>query len=72
VIVKVSVARTLLHSGASLAVIFSGFLPLFFSLLSLPNLHEVVQRARPSYNPRGTCPRWADSPAAPSETELYT
>jgi hypothetical protein len=24
-----------------------------------------VQRARPSYNPRGTCPRWADTPAAP-------
>jgi hypothetical protein len=23
-----------------------------------------VQRARPSYNPRGTCPRWADRPAA--------
>jgi hypothetical protein len=31
-----------------------------------------VQRARPSYNPRGTCPRWAESPAAPSETKLCT
>jgi hypothetical protein len=84
VIGKVSVARTLSHSGASLDVIFYGFLPLFIflsfllssplfsSLLSLPNLHEVVQRARPSYNPRGTCPRLADSPAAPSETDLYT
>jgi hypothetical protein len=35
--------------------------PLFFHL----DLHEVVQRARLSYNPRGTCPRWADTPAAP-------
>jgi hypothetical protein len=77
VIGKVSVARSLSHSGASLAVIFSSFLPFFFSflfsyLLSLPNLREAVQRARPSYNPRGTFPRWADSPAAPSETVLYT
>jgi hypothetical protein len=37
----------------------------FFSLpgillpSSLPNLHEVVQRAHPSYNPRGTCPCWS-------------
>jgi hypothetical protein len=42
----------------------------FFSLLvvfssSLPNLLEVVQRAHPSFNPKGTCPRWAESPAAP-------
>jgi hypothetical protein len=29
------------------------------------NLHKVVQRAHPSYNPRGTCPRSADLPAAP-------
>jgi hypothetical protein len=27
---------------------------------SLPNLLEVVQRARPSYNPRGTCPCWSE------------
>jgi hypothetical protein len=32
---------------------------------SFPNLLEVVQWARPSYNPRGTCPRWAESAAAP-------
>jgi hypothetical protein len=35
-----------------------------------PNLREVVQRARPSYNPRGTCPRWAVSPAAPRWTKI--
>jgi hypothetical protein len=38
------------------------FLALHFFHL---NLHEVVQRARPSYNPRGTCPCWADTPATP-------
>jgi hypothetical protein len=50
--------------GGVLAICFLFFLPV--SLPSpLPNLHEVVQRARPSYNPRGMCPRWADRPAAP-------
>jgi hypothetical protein len=39
---------------------------------SLSNLFKVVQRARPSFNPKGTCPRWAESPAAPSETKLCT
>jgi hypothetical protein len=34
-----------------------------------PDLREVVQRARPSHNPRGTCPRWADTPAAPGWAE---
>jgi hypothetical protein len=61
---KVSVAlcsRTLRGS--------SGFFK-FFS--SHPNLLAVVQRARPSLNPRGTCPRWAESPAAPSKTKLCT
>jgi hypothetical protein len=39
----------------ALADVFS-FIFIFFSHL---NLHEVVQRARPTYNPRGTCPRWS-------------
>jgi hypothetical protein len=43
---------------------------LFFS--SLPNLLEVVQRARPSFNPKGTCPCWADSPAAPGGPKRRT
>jgi hypothetical protein len=38
---------------------------LFFHL----NLHEVVQQAGPPYNPRGTCPRWADTPAVPGWAE---
>jgi hypothetical protein len=37
----------------------------------VPNLLKVVQRARPSYNPRGTIPRWAERPAAPNETILH-
>jgi hypothetical protein len=41
-------------------------------LFTRPNLIEVVQRARPSYNPRGMCSRLAESPAVPSETKLYT
>jgi hypothetical protein len=43
-----------------------------YFFLHFPNLLEVVQRARPSYNPRGTCPRWAERPAAPSGTNLLT
>jgi hypothetical protein len=40
-------------------------LEMFFLLFpisssTLPNLHEVVQRARPSHNPRGTCPCWSE------------
>jgi hypothetical protein len=35
----------------------------FFSLL--PYLREVVQQARPSHNPRGTCWCWSKSPSAP-------
>jgi hypothetical protein len=33
---------------------------------------EVVQRARPAYNPKGTCPRWAKSLAAPSGPMRHT
>jgi hypothetical protein len=48
--------------------VFFGFFLKFFS--SHPSLLEVVQRARPSFNPKGKCLRWAESPAAPSETKL--
>jgi hypothetical protein len=34
------------HDDVALAPLFS-------------NLHEVMQRARPSHNPRGTCPCWS-------------
>jgi hypothetical protein len=46
--------------------------PHLFPFLPHPNLLEVLQRARPSYNPRETFPRWADSPSAQSETKLCT
>jgi hypothetical protein len=76
---KSVIARTLSHYVVArvvvtvvVALVCTTFFSAFAFFLSLPNLHEVVQRARPSFNPRGTCPRWADSPAAPSETELYT
>jgi hypothetical protein len=53
-------------------VSFHGVFPalLFFHL----NLHEVVQRARPSYNPRGTCPRLVDTSATPvwAKTRIRT
>jgi hypothetical protein len=61
--------RTLLPHSHALANAYLGFFPcffltcFFFSLL--PNLLKVMQRARPSFNPKGTCPRWAESPAAP-------
>jgi hypothetical protein len=42
------------------------FLALLFSHL---NPRGVVLRTRPSYFPRGTCPRWADTPAAPGRAE---
>jgi hypothetical protein len=50
---------------------FSGFSLIPFSS-SLSNLLEVVQRARPSFNPKGTCPRWAESPAAPGGAKPRT
>jgi hypothetical protein len=37
----------------------SQLLSLAFSSFPVPNLHEVVQRARPSYNPRETCSCWS-------------
>jgi hypothetical protein len=41
-----------------LSLIFTPFSSLF------PDPLGVVLRTRPSYYPRGTCPRWADTPAA--------
>jgi hypothetical protein len=73
---KVSVALTkcMSHFVAALACMllrdFSFVFPLFFSLL--PNLLEVMQRASPSFYPKGTCLRWAGSPAAPGGTRLHT
>jgi hypothetical protein len=42
-----------------------------FLALPFPHLNPrgVVLRTRPSYYPRGTCPRWADTPAAPGRAE---
>jgi hypothetical protein len=63
------IARTQLYFVVALALTadaYSGFFSLILVFSSsLPNLFEVVQRARPSFNPKGTCPRWAESPAAP-------
>jgi hypothetical protein len=71
---KVSVALTQSHSGAALT---SNFSLVFFHSSCLPpprflTYFEVVQRVRPSYNPKGTCPRWARSPAAPGGTMRHT
>jgi hypothetical protein len=46
--------------GGALTILFSLLFFIPDSLLFYPS-----QRARPSYNPRGTCLRWADTPAAP-------
>jgi hypothetical protein len=42
-----------------------------FLALPFPHLNPrgVVLLTRPSYYPRGTCPRWADTPAAPGRAE---
>jgi hypothetical protein len=69
---KVSVALTQSHSvphSLTLLVFFP------YSVFSPPRFStnfEVVQRARPSYNPKGTCPRWAKSPAAPGGPMHHT
>jgi hypothetical protein len=50
----------------------SQFLSLIFTwpVCSLfPDPRGVVLRTRPSYSPRGTCPRWADTPAAPGRAD---
>jgi hypothetical protein len=49
--------RKHLANDSSVSSWFSSFLP-------PPNLLEVVQQARSSHNPRETCPRWAERPAA--------
>jgi hypothetical protein len=43
-----------------------------FSSSRFPTFFNVLQRAHPSYNPRGTCPRWAEPPAAPRWTKLLS
>jgi hypothetical protein len=63
----VSVAQARSHSEPHSRILPSRSLP-----SSHPNLHMVLQRARPSYNPRGTCPCWAEHPAAPGGTNLLT
>jgi hypothetical protein len=65
------IARTLSHFVVTLVSVFLGFSLIPFSS-SLPNLLEIVQRARPSFNPKGTCPRWARSPAAPGGPMRHT
>jgi hypothetical protein len=61
--------KIFLHFTRDLSQYYITFLVLTALVLTsgfvlYPDL-EVVQRAHPSYNPRGTCPRWASRPAAP-------
>jgi hypothetical protein len=56
--------RSIYHSLLSLFITWSSRFFLFF-----PDPPGVVQRAGPSYNPRGTCPRWADTLAVPGWAE---
>jgi hypothetical protein len=84
--VSVALAKCLLHSQSvcctwlpqlhALANGFFGIFPCFFLTCmffsSLPNLLKVVQRARPSSNLKGTCPRWAEKPGVPGGTKLRT
>jgi hypothetical protein len=67
--------RSQLHSQALLFLHGSSRFPccpfcsFLFLILPLTDL-MVVQRARPSYNPRGTCLHMAECPAAPRWTKL--
>jgi hypothetical protein len=70
---KVSLALTQSHSVAhSLTFCFSLILSSVFSPPRFPTHLGVVQRARPSFNPKGTCPRWAKRPAAPGGAIPHT
>jgi hypothetical protein len=62
---KVSIALTLLHTHSHTAyrvthLHLQMFFLVFLDFASQPTI-EVVQRAHPFFNPKGICPRWAES-----------
>jgi hypothetical protein len=69
-----SISKIKEHSFPSHAIYLSQYFITFYHLgppvsSFFPDPRGVVQWARPSYNPRGTCSRWADTPAAPGWAE---